>query len=179
MGGVGEMLQRKFVNVPVWVWALMGTTALFLYLRHRKAAAGAAGGAAGDSAQAQPYATADSYPIGQVPGSVYSPTTMTSVVVPPGPGEPKPIIPGGSTGFWGHAPWRGLYTVQKGDTWASIAAKYHVATNVMIANNLAHASHPLYVGEKVNVPSPQSAPAPRQVQTVQQPHIVNVSQGNR
>lgn len=93
-GGIGGTLKQKYAGVPVWVWALLLTAGLAIYLIHKKnASASSAGGTSSTNATnlqdqqalANMFATA-----GQMPyqgGDIYinTPTTPTQSTPPSSP----------------------------------------------------------------------------------------------
>lgn len=142
MNDIWGTLKSKIGPMPVWVWALLGTIALALFLIKKKKSSSDTSQAAADQTNSDLGSAAELANMfnvaGLMPyqgGDVYINTTTTQNP-PPTPGKPTPVtLPGSTSGHPVVNPPKGpvnpssskpqaIVTVQKNDTISSIAKRY-------------------------------------------------------
>jgi LysM repeat protein len=144
MNGFMDTLKGKLGPLPTWVWALLFTAGLAVFLIHRKSKAAASDTSTAASGQTNSdlgsaSELANMFEVaGLMPyqgGDVYVNTTVSNPP-PGGPGTPsKPILNGGSPPV-AHQPKppatnvnkpASIYTVKPGDNLTAIAKKYGIS----------------------------------------------------
>lgn len=154
MGGIGETLKSKLGPLPVWVWTLLGTITLALFLISKKnkgdtsqAAADQTNSDLGSAAElANMFEVAGLMPYQG--GDVYINTTQpqnppSSPSKPHGPpwhpptggGAKPPSSGGGKPPTKGAPKPRATYTVKHGDNLSKIAAKYGTTADALFKYN--------------------------------------------
>lgn len=162
----GSLLQRKVGPMPVWVWALVGLAAAWLYAKWRggkqAAATDTTGAGSSESAASAPeFIIEENLPTvpvtvspgGGTPSGPITTPTPVPVTSPPGKG-PKPPIgggkpprqsgggvvgkPGGTPKAKGAIPYR----VREGDTLASIAQSHGTTWQKLFAYNTTPGNRP-------------------------------------
>lgn len=150
---LGATLKQKYAGVPVYVWALLGTAALALFLINRRnkqpksdqAAANSVNSNLG-SASALQNLFAEAFPMNYMGGDVYvnqvvnpQPTTPPATTPPP-PDKAKPPVglPGGikrpATPIADSNPY--VYRVKSGDSWSKIASMFGMSVADLKAFNM-------------------------------------------
>lgn len=157
----GNLLQQKWGPLQVWVWALIGLGAAYLYAKHKAASTSSTQTATTATAAGEPATSPPQYviennlppsgapPIPPTPGTTSSPPVIT----PPGTGVTPPIaVQGGNPPKAGGPPTPVSappppaspisYTVVSGDTLSSIAAKYGTTWQTLWAYNTTPGNRP-------------------------------------
>lgn len=134
-----DLLQQKWGPLPVWVWALAGLAAAWLFAKYRANKTASSSSATATNAQ-QDQAVAPQWIINE--GGPTTTVNVPSAPVATSPGQPPPVTTPPGTG--NHPPIKGgnppkgpkppvpvkaqpqVYRVQPGDTLTSIANRFQV-----------------------------------------------------
>lgn len=156
-------LKSKAGPLPVWVWALLGTLALSLFLIRKKSKGADTSKSAADQTNSNLGSAAELANMFEVAGlmpyqggDVYINTTETNNPppsktkptplpwpIPPGHKPPKPPTGGGKPPTTSGPPKpRATYVVKKGDTLSGIAKKYGTTATALFKYNTTKGVRP-------------------------------------